>query len=116
VLVADYADPYNKQYVTFLLYKHGGYKELTKRREGKVLLERATAMLERTKLPNGYYLIDRQEQSRIWDSDIYKVISQMETAMYNLSLQFALPGDQEHPVPVAEASEEAQPSEEEPTE
>ncbi len=111
VLVADYADSADKQYITFLLYKHDGYKELTKRREGKVLLERATAMLERTKLPNGYYLIDGHERSRIWESDIYKIISQMESAMYNISLQFALPDNQEQPVAVDEASEEEAPDE-----
>jgi hypothetical protein len=91
VLVADYIDSSDKIYLTFLLYKSGGYKELTKKREGKVLLERAEEMLYRTRLPDGYYLIDGHKQSKIWQSDIYKLISQMETAMYNISMQFAPP-------------------------
>lgn len=97
VLVADYGDYSEKHHCTFLLYKNGGYKELTKRGEGRVLFERATVVLERTKLPNGDFLIDGRKQSRIWDSDIFKVISQMETAMYNISLQFALPVREEQP-------------------
>jgi hypothetical protein len=103
VLVADYVDSADKIYVTFLLYKNGGDKELTKRREGKVLLERAEAMLQRTRLPNGEYLIDGRRQSKIWEGDIYKVISQMESAVYNISMQFALPMGDGQPDQVEES-------------
>jgi hypothetical protein len=114
VLVADYNDYYDKHHCAFLLYKNGGYKELTKRGEGRVLIERATAMLERTKLPNGYYKIDGHEVYRISDGDIYKIVSQMETAMYNISMQFGLPIQQEQPETEAEEIKEPQVEEERP--
>jgi len=90
VIVVDYNDYYDKVHVAFLLYKHAGHKELTKRGEGKVLWEKAQTMLERTKR-GSYYLINGHEQSRIWESDIYRLISQMESAVYDISMQFAPP-------------------------
>ena len=66
-------------------------------------------MLYRTKLPDGHYLIDGHKQSKIWQGDIYKVISQMETAMYNISMQFAPPVSDEQSVQAEETFADATP-------
>ncbi|GHO98364.1 hypothetical protein KSF_084120 [Reticulibacter mediterranei] len=112
VVVADYNDSWEKLHITFLLYKYAGYKELTKRGEGKILYEKAEAILQRTKR-GSYYYIDGRQQSRIWDSDIYPLIAKMESAVYDLSLEFGPPlaiQEKVAPLPSEQSDEEVQSS------
>jgi len=90
VVVLNYSDTWEKHHFTFLLYKHGNYKELTKRGEGKVLYEKAVGMIEKTKR-GSYYYIDGQQRGQIWDGDIYETIAKLDSMLYDLSLQFAPP-------------------------
>ena len=78
VIVAE--KPYNRKLkFVFLLYREGGYKELTKRdKAGKSLLAGTKETLKRA----------NSESSSIEEEDIYSVVAQMENAIYNVEKAF----------------------------
>lgn len=72
----------------YLSYKADAYRELTKRDgEMKRLLQRARETVEATRGSDGQYHIGNHATSEIWNSQVYEVVSAMESAVYNIQLQ-----------------------------
>jgi hypothetical protein len=76
----------------FLLYNDGTHKELAKRGEHKSLFTRAQALLGATKDEAGYYhLPSGTTTSALYEEDSYPIISQLESAMFDVMCQFQQP-------------------------
>ena len=94
VIVLVYSQSSEKVKGLFLLYKGGPCKELTKRSE---LYHRAEELVEASKDTRGEYHIGDTSHYGRYESDIYEVISQLESAMYDVTrkLQYGTKKDVE---------------------
>jgi hypothetical protein len=84
VLVLSYNHYTEKVRGEFLLYKNGKTVPLNKRGEHKALYTRAEELVEACKDAEGVYHIGTPHSGR-YDSDMYEVISQLESAMYDVT-------------------------------
>jgi len=66
----------------FLLYKNGPTKELSKKND---LYHRADELVEATKDAEGYYHVNGYAHAGKYESDILAVISQLESALYDVT-------------------------------
>ncbi len=74
----------------FLLYNDGTHKELAKRGEHKQLFTRSQALLEATKDTEGtYHLPNGSTTTLLTDEDCYPLISQLESAMFDVIRKIA---------------------------
>ncbi len=89
VVIEKYYD--EKHTVTFLSYKNGQYRELTKRdAEMKRLMDQATDILEESKGEDGFYKYGESSSRQIRDWWIYEVVSQIAAAVYDVKLRLRL--------------------------
>src|SRR6266702_6682941 len=105
VVIEKYYD--EKHTVTFLSYKNGQYRELTKRdAEMKRLMDQATDILEESKGEDGFYKYGESSSRQIRDWWIYEVVSQIAAAVYDVKLRLRLiqPHPQQADTPEAAAS------------
>ena len=73
------------QMATFLSYKEGTFRELTKRdAEMKDLLRQATEIVEESKDENGWYQLGEYPVKYIRGSVLYQVVSQIASAVYDV--------------------------------
>jgi hypothetical protein len=83
VIVAEYEG--HRPSLAFLLYKEGTYKELSKRdSETKWLLQRARETINATRGQDGRYHVGAYPTYTIFDSQVYAVVSAMESAVYEV--------------------------------
>ncbi|MBV9688973.1 MAG: hypothetical protein JO202_04595 [Ktedonobacteraceae bacterium] len=85
VIVLSYNQDTEKVKGLFLLYKHGPTKELSKKSD---VYRHANELVESTKMPDGSYLINGNRQYAKWESDVLDVVSQLESAVYDVTLKF----------------------------
>ncbi len=86
VVIERYYD--QKHTATFLSYKYGEYRELTKRdADMKRLLEQATDILAESKGDDGYYQYGDSTSRQIRDWWVYEVVSQIAAAVYDVKLR-----------------------------
>ncbi len=84
VIVLSYAHYSDKIKGLFLLYKDGPAKELNRKGEQKALFTRADELVEASKDIHGEYHIGETPHSGRYESDTYEVISQLESAVYDV--------------------------------
>ena len=84
VIVLSYNHYSEKIKALFLLYKHGQPVELHKRGDQKALFTRAEELVEASKDAHGDYHIGTPHAGR-YESDVYEVISQLESAIYDVT-------------------------------
>lgn len=78
-----------KHDVAFLSYKGGTFRELTKRDlEMKTRLQRATEIIEQTKDSDGFYHAGDYPTRYLNDSELYDVVAEMESAVYDIRQKF----------------------------
>ena len=82
VIVLAYSHSSEKVKGLFLLYKGGPTKELTRRSD---LYHRAEELVEASKDTRGEYHIHGSSHFSRYESDIYEVISQLESALYDVT-------------------------------
>lgn len=82
VIVLSYNHYSEKVKGLFLLYKNGPTKELSKKSD---LYRRAEELVEASKDTNGAYHIGGNAHSGRFDADVYEVISQLESALYDVT-------------------------------
>src|SRR5207248_11758644 len=82
VMVLSYQHSQEKVKGLFLLYKHGPTKELSKKSD---LYRRADELVEATKDANNEYHIGGTSHYSRYESDVYDVISQLESALYDVT-------------------------------
>jgi hypothetical protein len=82
VVVLSYHQHNEKVKGLFLLYKDGTHKELTKRSD---LYAKAAELVEASKDANGYYHINGNSHFSRFEADVYEVISQLESALYDVT-------------------------------
>ena len=82
VIVLAYNQTTEKVKGLFLLYKNGPTKELNKRSD---LYHRAEELVEARKDTHGEYHIGASSHFGRFESDIYEVISQLESALYDVT-------------------------------
>jgi hypothetical protein len=88
VIVMSYQHLQEKVKALFLLYKGGQAVALQKRGDHKSLYTKAEELVEATKdATNKYYISGASHYGR-YESDIYEVISQLESAMYDVTRKF----------------------------
>ncbi len=81
---------------TFLVYRGGTYNELTKKNgEMKLLLQRAQEAMEATKDEEGWYHVGSYPTKRPSEASLYEIISQMESAMYDVQVKLRKNGKKE---------------------
>lgn len=85
VIVLVYNQYNEKIKGVFLLYKNGEAVELQKRGDHKTLYARAEALVEQTKDTRGQYHINGHIRASRYEADVYEVISQLESAMYDVT-------------------------------
>jgi len=86
VIVAEHTSYSSPRFTAvFLAYKEGIYRELTKRDgEMKRLVQKARETVEATRGSDGQYHVGKYPTREVWDSQVYEVISAMESAVYNV--------------------------------
>ncbi len=106
VIVLVYNQSSEKVKGLFLLYKNAPAVELHKRGDHKILYTRAEELVEASKDSHGKYHINGHSHFGSYASDIYEVISQLESAMYDVTrrLQNGKQGEQ-HEEPVRQESD-----------
>ena len=82
VIVLSYTHHSEKVKGLFLLYKHGSTKELNKKSD---LYTRAAELVEASKTTDGEYRINGNIHHGHYEADVYEVISQLESAMYDVT-------------------------------
>jgi hypothetical protein len=85
VIVMSYNQSSEKVKGLFLLYKNGKTIPLSKRGEHKSLYTRADELVEASKDIHNEYHIGGVSHYGRYESDTYEVISQLESAMYDVS-------------------------------
>jgi hypothetical protein len=85
VIVLSYQHSQEKVKALFLLYKGVHSVELHKRGDHKTLYSKAEELVEATKDATNEYHIGGMSHYGRYESDIYEVISQLESAMYDVS-------------------------------
>jgi hypothetical protein len=95
VIVLSYNQYTEKVRGLFLLYKNAPSKELSKKNE---LYRRAEELVEANKDPQGQYHINGHIRASRYEADVYEVISQLESALYDVTrkLQTKLPAEETH--------------------
>lgn len=95
VIVLSYNHYPEKVRSAFLLYKNGPTKEFSKKSE---LYRRAEELIEGTKDIQGQYHINGHIRASLYEADVYEVISQLESAMYDVTrkLQNGKPVEETH--------------------
>lgn len=83
VIVLSYNQYSEKIKGLFLLYKHGPTKELSKKSD---VYRRAEELVEQSKDAHGEYHIGGRTHFNRYEADVLEVISQLESAMYNVTL------------------------------
>ena len=84
VIVLSYNQYSEKVKGLFLLYKGGLVKEFSKKSD---LFHRADELVEATKDAQGEYHINGRVHYSHYDADVYEVVSQLESAMYDVTLK-----------------------------
>ncbi len=88
VVGEKYYEP--KHTCTFLLYKGGAFRELTKRdSEMKQLLDQAADIVEESKDGDGWYHIGNHLTRHRSDTAVYEVVSQIAGAVYDVKLRIS---------------------------
>ena len=85
VIVMSYQQSSEKVKGLFLLYKGGQAVELQKRGDHKTLYTKAEELVEATKDANNEYHIGGTSHYGRYESDTYEVISQLESALYDVT-------------------------------
>src|SRR2546423_8621130 len=85
VIVLSYQHAQEKVKALFLLYKGGQAIELHKRGDHKSLYTKAGELVEATKDANNEYHIGGTSHYGRYESDTYEVISQLESAVYDVT-------------------------------
>ena len=85
VLVLSFDHTQEKVKGLFLLYKDGGVKEFTRRAD---VYHQAEELVEANKDKGGQYHIGSYPHYCKFDSDIFEVISELESAVYDVTLKF----------------------------
>src|SRR5438270_13173081 len=85
VIVMSYQQSSEKVKGLFLLYKGRPAVELHKRGDHKALYTRAEALVEESKDANNEYHIGGTSHYGRYESDTYEVISQLESAVYDVT-------------------------------
>ena len=85
VIVMSYQQSREKVKGLFLLYKGGHAIELQKRGDHKTLYTKAEELVEATKDANNEYHIGGTSHYGRYESDTYEVISQLESAVYDVT-------------------------------
>jgi hypothetical protein len=95
VIVLVYNQYSEKVRGLYLLYKDGPCQELSKKSD---LYHRADALVEATKDEHGNYHINGHIHASRYEADVYEVISQLESALYDVTrkLQNQTPLEAEH--------------------
>jgi hypothetical protein len=84
VIVLAYNHYHEKVKGLFLLYKHGSWKELSKKSD---LYHQADALVEATKDDQGYYHLNGSSHTGKSEADVLDVVSHLESAVYDVSLK-----------------------------
>ena len=82
VIVLSYQQQSEKVKGLFLLYKNGPAKMLLKRSD---LYSKAVELVEASKDEHGEYHINGHSHYRFYEADVYDVVSQLESAMYDVT-------------------------------
>jgi len=86
----------SKLMATFLVYRGGTFKELTKKNgETKLLLQRAQDAIAATKDAEGWYHVGQYPTKWISEAKLYEVISEMESAVYDGQVKLRNNGQKE---------------------
>ena len=85
VIVLSYQHSQEKVKALFLLYKGGHAVALQKRGDHKSLYAKAEELVEATKDANNEYHIGGTSHYGRYESDTYEVISQLESALYDVT-------------------------------
>jgi len=85
VIVLSYQHSQKKVKALFLLYKGGQAVALQKRGDHKSLYTKAEELVEATKDANNEYHIGGYSHYGRYESDTYEVISQLESALYDVT-------------------------------
>src|SRR5947209_2490089 len=85
VIMLSYQHSQEKTKALFLLYKGGQTVAFQKRGEHKTLYAKAEELVEATKDANNEYHVGGTSHYGRYESDIYEVISQLESALYDVT-------------------------------
>src|SRR6266487_1494020 len=85
VIVLSYQHAQEKVKALFLLYKGGQTIAFQKRGEHKTLYTKAEELVEATKDANNEYHINGSSHYGRYESDVYEVNSQLESALYDVT-------------------------------
>jgi len=92
VIVLSYNQSSEKVRGLFLLYKGGLVKDFSKKSD---LYHRADELVEATKDANGDYHINGRSHYGHYEADVYEVVSQLESALYDVTRKLQVNSKQE---------------------
>jgi hypothetical protein len=85
VIVLSYQHAQEKVKALFLLYKGGKTVAFQKRGDHKTLYTKAEELVEATKDANNEYHVGGYSHYGRYESDVYEIISQLESALYDVT-------------------------------